>query len=151
MSVGVEMCSGTDNGIDSVANGVAHRQVDNQIVETAVGGAQVLCINTLVVVRAIILATHWRTSQMSVCIKACSGTDNGMDCVADGVVDCEVYYKIMEAAVGCTQVLCVNALIVVRTVVHTTHGRASHVSVGVVTCSSTDDGMNGVADGVVDS
>ena len=86
MSVGIEMRSSTDHWMDGVADGIVHRQVDNQIVETTVGGTKVLCINTLIVVRTVVNATHRRTTQMSVGVETGSGTDDGMNSVTDSVV-----------------------------------------------------------------
>ena len=150
MSVGVETCSGTDYGMYSITEGVVHRQIDNQIVVTAVGSAQVLRVNALHIVGRIVAAAHGTVAEMSVGVESCSGTDDGMYGVTDGIVDSQIDNQIMETAVGGAKMLCINALHIGGRVVAATHGRASQMSVGVETCSGTDNGMDGVAKGVVD-
>ena len=149
VSVGVETGSGTDDRMDGVADGVVHRQIDNQIVETAVGGAKVLRVNALIVIRTVVHATHRRTAQVSVGIITRTGTNDGMNGVTDRIVHRQVNNQIVETAVGGAKVLRVNALIVIRTVVHATHRRTAQVSVGIITRTGTNDGMNGVTDRIV--
>ena len=62
MAVGIVTCSCTDYRMDGVANGIVDCEVYHQIVETAVWGTKVLSVNTLMVVRAVILTTHGRAS-----------------------------------------------------------------------------------------
>ena len=150
VSVGVVTRSGTNNWMDGVANCVVDSQVDNKVVETAVGGTQMLRVNALIIVRTVVLATHGRASQVSVGVETCSGTDNGMNgitnCVADGQVD----NKIMETAVGGTQMLRVNTLVVVRRIVHAANRTVAEVSVGIKTRTGTDDRMYSIANCVAD-
>ena len=149
MSVGVETGSGTDNRMYGVTQGVVNGQIDNQIMETTVGSAQVLCVNALNIVRRIVAATHWTVAQMSVCIKTCTCTDNLVDGVAQGVVHRQIDNQIMVTAVWCTKMLCVNTLHIVWRIVHSAYRTVAEMSVGVEACSSTDDGMYGVTNCIV--
>ena len=151
VSVGVETTAGTDNRMNGITQGVVHRKVYHQIVVTAVGGTQVLCVNALTIIWTVILSAHRTAARMSVGVETGTGTDDGMDGVAQSVVHSKVNHQIVETAVGSTEILCVNALTIIGTVVLSAHRIATRMSVGVETGSSTDNGMYGVTQGVRDS
>ena len=73
-----------------VADGVANREVDDEVLETARNGvAQVLGVNALQPVGCIILTAHRHTSEVSVGVEGDAGTDNRVYGVAESVVDSE--------------------------------------------------------------
>ena len=62
---------------------------------------------------------------VSVGVKTGSSTDNWMYGVANCIIYGQVDYEVVETAVGSTKMLRINALMVVRTVIYTAHGRTS--------------------------
>ena len=86
MSVGVETLTGAYYGVHSVAQGVAHLQVDYELKVATVGGAQVLGVITLIVVRGIIHSICGTVAQMSVGIETLTGANYRVDGVAQGVI-----------------------------------------------------------------
>ena len=153
MSVGVEHSAGTDGVADSVAKGVVHGEVDDKITEIArYSVAEILSVNTCKVVRRVIGATHWHAAQMAVGVEHGAGTDGVADSVANGVGYNDINNKIVETSCSrITQILCVNALIVVRRIIGPAHGCQTQMSVGIYTLASTNGASEGVAEGVVDN
>ena len=149
MTVGVEMRTGTYHRVYGVAYGVVHRQIDDKVVETAVGSTKMLSVNTLIVVGTIVLSAHRSVAHMTVGVETCAGTYHGVYGVAHSVVHRQIDDEVVETAVGSTKILSINTLIVVRTIVLSAHRSIAHVTVGVETCTGTYHGMYGVAQGVV--
>ena len=127
MPVGVETGAGTDNGMYGVAQSVVNREVNNKVVKTAAGSVAVmLSVNALIEI------------PNAIGVETGAGTDNRMNGVAKGVVHRQIYDKIMEAPrIVVAQMLCINTL---EEITH---------SVGVETGTGTDNGMYGVAYGVI--
>ena len=114
---------GVEQGI---ADSVGHNQVEMQYAVATFACTEIL---TIPAVETIGLVVH----------RPClSGTNAVFDGVADGVVHAEEYHQIVVAVVLLTQVLCINALQVVR------------LSVGVEGTSSTNSAVDSVAYSVVD-
>ena len=120
LSVGVETATGTNFTVYGVAYGVANREYDNQIVETTVGLAQVLCINARKIIRLL------------VGVETATGANFTVYGVAYGVANSKSYHQIMIATVGVAQVLCVHSRHVERLSVSVERGTRAHVAVHCV-------------------
>ena len=125
-SVCVVTSSCTDGAVYGVSNGVVYSQIDDQVVETAVGLPMVLSVNALIII------SH------SVCIVTSSCTDSSANSVPDCVVYCQVDYKIIETTrYGVAEILCVKSLVEIS------------VPICIETSSCTDGAMYGVPQGIV--
>ena len=151
MSVGVERSSHTDDGMDGVAQGVVHRQIDNQVEETAsCGVTKILSVNTLLCVRLIILSVNRTVAQMTVGVERISGAYCGTYGVAQGVVHCQIDNQIEETTVHrVTKMLNINALPGVLRIVLSAHGKVAEMSVGIERASGADGCTYGVVQSVV--
>ena len=85
MSEGVETCSGANLAIKGVADGVADLEIDHQVIETAVGMTQMVCVYPRIEI------------SVAECVETPSGTHLTMDGVADGVPNSQVYHQIVDA------------------------------------------------------
>ena len=117
-----------------VADGVAHREVDYQVMEaTRLRIAQVLCVNTGTPERSVVLTAHGHAAEVTVGVEGDTGTDNRVYGVAQGVVHGNFDDLDAVAVVVAFEVLVVGTLDGVNRV--------------VVDVRST--GADGVADGVL--
>ena len=124
-----EGVAATDGVVTPCAESVVYREYYYEVVTTAVGFAQTLGIYAGCRVRPVALT--------AVGIEHLSGTDNRTYGVTQSVEHRNIDYKIVETAVGISQILRINACITVRYIVGIERGAGKKCSV------------NSVAEGVV--
>ena len=137
-AVGVETGACADGAIYGVAQGVVHRKVDRMDMVTTSEVASDLCVESRIVVR------HT------------AGVETGAraDGAVDGIAECVVHSKVdnqIEETTGCgvAKILSINTLLCVWRIIMSANGAVAQMSVGVEAPSDTDNGIYGVAQGVV--
>ena len=151
MAVGVDEIAFADIAAEGVAESVVHSEVDDKIAEiTRYRVTEILGVNALQVIGRVVDSAHRHTAEMAVGVKGGTGADGVANGVANSVVYNDVDNQVVETACSrIAQILCVNALVVVRRIIGPAHGRQSQMSVGIDTFSGTYGSSKGVAKGVV--
>ena len=117
--------------------------------ETAVRGTEILSVNSLIVVRIIVLYANRCVTHVIVGVEPCSCTNNRIDSVANGIVHRQIYHQVVIATVRSTVTLGIYTLHIVRWIVDSAHRGITKMAVGVETLSGTDYGRHRIAQRVV--